>query len=384
MQTYPVVKLYPLHFLLDLSLYYCYTINMVFPIKYTLTPSTLNRLDEISGLREILTRSQVTVSWIPQLGRDAASRIAHASTAIEGNPLTLREVTIVSDGGEIPTRSVKQKQEIVNYLAALRYIVTHAKDLPTVSDILELHSIVGKEYVFELGLGGVFRSEPVAAGKHIAPKATEVPQLVNSMLEWLEEKGKDLPAVIPSAVIHYVFAYIHPFMDGNGRVGRLLADWILYRLAFDRYHIFSVDEFFLQNRDRYYEELQKADESDGVLTTWIEYVAEAVLVTLQNLEKRITALSLDPTLKIELTPNQEKLLHALKVGPMNIREIMEELGVTKSGAHFIISPLIKRNRIEKAGGWKTGKYRLTQNVSMINKKKNNRITLQNKAEKKRS
>jgi Fic family protein len=332
------------------------------PISYTVTPRMLTLLEEISELRTTIEQSRVIVPWIPQLGNDAATRIAHASTAIEGNPLTLKEVKIISNGGDVPTRSQKQQQEILNYLEALRFVVKHAKKLPTQSDLLKLHSILAKGYTLDLGPFGEFRDEPIAVGKHLPPKAHEVPSLIAAMLAWLNKEGKQLPPIIVSAIIHYVFEYIHPFMDGNGRVGRVLAAWILYQRTFDRYHIFSVDEVYLQNRDRYYKELQKVDQANGDLTTWIEYVGEAVLVTLKKLEKRISAIHVVKELNISLTPKQEKLLSLIKENPMNVRDIMQELKVSKPGAYYLLRPLLDSGLVEKAGGYKTGKYRLVSAV----------------------
>lgn len=333
---------------------------MIFPIKYNVTPRFLTLLEEITELKTMIEQSRVIVPWIPQLGNDAASRIAHASTAIEGNPLTLKEVKIVSTGGEVPTRSQRQKQEIINYLEALRFVVKRAKKMPTQSDILKLHAVLAEGYTLERGPFGKFREEQIAVGKHMPPKADEVPKLIEAMIVWLNREGKQLPAVMVSAIIHYVFEYIHPFMDGNGRVGRILAAWILYQRTFDRYHIFSVDEVYLQNRDKYYRELHKVDLSNGDLTTWIEYVGEAVLVTLKNLWKRISAIRADKELNISLTPKQERLLSLIKDTPMNVRDIMRELEVSKPGAYYLLRPLLGSKLIEKAGGYKTGKYRLVQ------------------------
>lgn len=330
------------------------------PVTYTITPRMLTLLEEITALKTMIEQSRVLLPWVPRLGSDAAVRIVHASTAIEGNPLTLNEVRIISSGGEVPTRSHKKKLEILNYLEALRYVAKHAGKTPKNADILKLHAIIANGYALDLGPFGAFRSEPIAVGKHRPPKAQEASKLVLEMLAWLDQEGNHLPAVIASAIIHYQFEYIHPFMDGNGRVGRLLADWILYQRAFDRYHIFSVDEIYLQNRARYYRELQKVDTSNGDLTTWIEYVGEAVLTTLRNLWKRINAVQAAGSLNISLTPRQERLLNLLKDTPMNIREIMQELDVSKPGAHYLLRPLLKSGLVEKAGGYKTGKYRLAQ------------------------
>ncbi len=75
------------------------------------------------------------------------------------------------------------------------------------------------------------------------------------LLEWWNRDSVKLSPVLSSAILHYRFEAIHPFADGNGRTGRALALWELYRRGFDTHHIFSVDEYYWENRPQYYAEL---------------------------------------------------------------------------------------------------------------------------------
>lgn len=77
------------------------------------------------------------------------------------------------------------------------------------------------------------------------------------LLEWWNTKATELSPILSSAILHYRFEDIHPFADGNGRVGRALALWELYRRGFDSHHVFSVHEYYWEDRPSYYAALEQ-------------------------------------------------------------------------------------------------------------------------------
>jgi Fic family protein len=254
----------------------------------------------------------------------------------------------------------RHKNEVLNYLAALRYITDHAgKKALTVNDVLRLHNIVGRD-ALEREPVGAFRDYQVVIRQHRPPKPGDVERLVSALLDWLNGEAKNLPAVISSAVLHYQFEHIHPFGDGNGRVGRLLATWELYRRKIDTYHIFSIDEVYWEGREDYFSALRNVQESGSDLTGWIEYVAGAVVEALEQAWKRVQAIQrMRKAGKEELilTPKQERLLVLLRSTPLSISEIMSELRVTtRAGAHHILKPLVQQGLVARRGGHKTGKF----------------------------
>ncbi|MDH4163601.1 MAG: Fic family protein [Nitrospirota bacterium] len=328
--------------------------------KYTITSRLAGRLERIAELRTEIELSPISVQWTPRLERDAFERLAHTSTAIEGNPLTLKDVEILSRGGDLPMVQRRYKKEVLNYLAALRYITDHSgKKQITVKDILRLHSIVCAD-ALERDPIGAFRDYQVVIRQHRPPKYQEVPRLVGELVDWLNSKAKDLPPVMSSAILHYRFEYIHPFGDGNGRVGRLLATWELYRRNFDTNHIFSIDEVFWEEREKYFGAIRSVQEAGGDMTEWLEYVAAAVFAALSQAWKRLEAIQSKQKGADEgliLTQKQERLLTLLRHAPLGINEIMKELSVTtRAGAHHIIKPLVQHNLVIRKGGHKTGKY----------------------------
>lgn len=180
----------------------------------------------------------------------------------------------------------------------------------------------------------------------------------SGLLDWWNKSSGRWPAAISSAIVHYRFEEIHPFADGNGRTGRTLALWELYRRGFDTHHIFSVDEVYWENRPRYYESLDAVRRSRGDLTGWLEYSAEAIHLTLERVWGRIQHLrGASGPQKLVLRPKQEQLLQMLRDRrAMTPREIWEGIGISKQGAMDIIKPLIAAGMIKRTGTQKSGKY----------------------------
>ena len=184
------------------------------------------------------------------------------------------------------------------------------------------------------------------------------------LLEWWNKATRELSPVLSSSILHYRFEAIHPFADGNGRTGRALALWELYRRGFDTNHIFSVDEYYWEDRPRYYAELQGVRDAGNDLSAWLVYCATGIRQTLERAWIRIQTLQLNTGAKLVLRPKQERLLHLLRDhGSMAPSEIWEALGVSRQGAMDLLRPLLAAGVVEKVGGNKTGRYVLKQSGS---------------------
>lgn len=334
---------------------------MTFSPRFQSTPRLLKILEDSSALKERIQNQGVGVRWVPALQREALARQAHGSTAIEGNPLTLKEVQALAEGKELPHAKPRAVQEVLNYFAALRFVEKQrSANKITVRDVLKLHSIIGRKNALDREPIGLYRPYGVRVGNHVAPPPKAVPKLMSELLDWVNGPGRAWPAVISSGILHYQFENIHPFGDGNGRAGRALATWELYRRRFDTHHIFAVDEVLLEDRPRYYKALQRVRDEDGDMTGWLEFIAEATREALERAWKRLEAVGAGrKSAQIILTPKQEKLLALLREGPLGVKEIQRNLKVTKPGAHHILKPLLKAGLIQRQGGHKTGKYSLT-------------------------
>jgi Fic family protein len=331
---------------------------MAYEPLFTITPKTLKFLEGIASYREKIMAATVQVSWIPTLQRDARVRNSHSSTAIEGNPLSLAEVSLLEEGKKLSTPTERSKQEILNYFAGLRFIEKHSKKKAvTHDDLFHLHSLLSKD-VMDQGEPGKYRTIQVRVGNHVPPPPFMVSGLMYELLRWWNEKSGEWPAVITSGILHYRFEAIHPFADGNGRTGRMLALWELFRRGFDTHHIFSVDEVFWEKRPVYYQNLDLVRKNGEDLTTWLEYNSEAVHVTLERVWERVQRLKGEKSSeKIVLSPRQEKVLGLLRDHKsLSPKEIWEALGITRQGAIKLLDPLVKAGLIERIGSRKMGKY----------------------------
>jgi len=327
--------------------------------QFSITPQVLALVEQAAALRERIQSAAVELSWIPALQKDTRTRNSHASTAIEGNPLTLEQVRALEEGRELSAVETRPKREILNYFAGLRYVEKHAKKKTLRhEDIFDLHRLLAGR-VMDQAKAGRYRTIQVRVGRHYPPAAADVSGLMFELLEWWNKKAPELSPVLSSSILHYQFEWIHPFADGNGRTGRALALWELYRRGFDSHHIFSVDEYYWEDRPAYYRALDAVRDEGGDLTGWLEYCAQGLCRTLDKVWIRVQSYQVKSPGKLVLRPRQEKLLHLLRDhGSMAPSELWAALRISKQGAMDLLRPLIAAGLVEKIGTKKTGRYAL--------------------------
>jgi Fic family protein len=331
---------------------------MSYQPKFTITSRLLTLAQDIAALRERIAGVTIEVPWIPALQKDTRARNTHSSTAIEGNPLTLEQVRAVEEGRTLAAVPDRARREVVNYFAALRHVEKHAgKKAITHEDVLRLHKIIAGR-VMDQGEAGRYRTIRVRVGPYSPPSPELVSGLMFELLEWWNKASGSLTPVLSSAIVHYQFEAIHPFADGNGRTGRALALWELYRRGFDTHHIFSVDEYYWEGRPRYYAALQAVRQQGEDLTSWLEYTAEGLLLTLERAWQRIQHLSArSKGKKLVLRPKQEQLLRLLRErGSLSPKEIWDGVGISRQGAMDLLRPLMEAGLVKREGTRKSGRY----------------------------
>ena len=335
--------------------------SVAYQPQFTITPRLLSLVEIIATLRERIQGAAVELSWVPALQKDTRTRNVHASTAIEGNPLTLAQVRALEEVRELVASDTRSTREVLNYFAGLRYVEKHARKKEIRhEDLFKLHRLLA-DTVMDQGTAGSYRTISVRVGKHSPPAARDVSGLMFELLEWWNKKSVGLSPVLSSAILHYRFEHIHPFADGNGRTGRALALWELYRRGFDSHHIFSVDEYYWEDRPGYYAALGAVRTAGEDLTGWLEYCAEGVHKTLDQVWLRVQSFNLKSPTKLKLRPKQERLLKLLRDhGSMTPSALWKALAVSKQGAMDLLRPLLEAGVVEKLGGKKTGSYSLKQ------------------------
>ncbi len=290
--------------------------NASYQPPHTITSEILNRVAAISetiGRLTVLT-DQARALRLRRINR---VRTIHGSLAIEGNTLSEAQITAILEGKRIiaPPREV---QEVKNALAAYDWFDTWKPEAE--NDLLEAHRILMSGLIDEAGLyrhGGV----GVMAGSqviHMAPPADRVPHLMTDLFGWLA--STDAHPLIASSVFHYEFEFIHPFADGNGRMGRLWQSLILARWN-PLFADIPVESLIFENQAEYYQAIQESTQkSDSA--PFIAFMLRMILDTVTS-----STLEVAP----EVTP-EVRLLSVL-AGEMTRQQIKEALGL-KDDEHF--------------------------------------------------
>jgi Fic family protein len=334
---------------------------MAYEPHFSISPRLLSLVESVAALRERIQSATIELSWVPALQKDTRTRNVHASTAIEGNPLTLEQVRALEEGRELAASDQRSQREVLNYFAGLRYIEKNAnKKVIRHNDVFALHRLLAED-VMDQGQAGRYRTVAVRVGSYVPPPPSDVSGLMFELLEWWGSESSQLSPVLSSAILHYRFEAIHPFADGNGRTGRALSLWELYRRGFDTHHIFSVDEYYWEDRPRYYAALTAVRREGEDLSSWLEYCAEGLRQTLERVWLRVQAFHVKSPEKLVLRPKQERLLQLLRdhrsLAPT---EIWKALDVSRQGAMDLLRPLIAAGLVEKVGTKKSGRYVLRQ------------------------
>jgi Fic family protein len=244
---------------------------------FEITNTMIHEIAEIAELVGKLTSTN-QLSANPTLRRTNRIRTIHGSLAIEQNTLSLEQVTAVLNGKQVlpPPKDiaeVKNAYEIYERLEEL--------DPYSVDDLLTAHGIMTRGLVDE---SGVFRSKPVSVVDqeghvlHFGTLPQYVPNLVMELLDWV--KNSDVHMLIRSCVFHYEFELIHPFANGNGRVGRLWHTLLLskWNPAFAWLPVESI----IHDRQQEYYEAINASNNAGESTVFIEFMLSAIKASLMD------------------------------------------------------------------------------------------------------
>lgn len=322
-------------------------INNTYNPPFEISPNILNLVVEIC---EILTHLKLNPNPIvPHLRKENRIKTIRASLAIENNTLNLEQVTAIIEGKRV-LGNPKEIKEVKNAYNAYEKI-TKFNGL-NVKHLLKAHKLMMSDLIDDNGL---FRSSSVGIVNqkgeviHIAPKAEFVPQLISKLFKWYQTS--QYHPLIKSSVFHYEFEFIHPFSDGNGRLGRmwqskLLGEWN------EIFYFLPIEELIKENQALYYENLAKSDES-GNSTRFIEFILKLIKESLLKLKNDTINDSINDT----INDRQKALLSLLKTNPKITREQMAvQLNLSIITIQRTLDSLIKLEKIKRVGARKNGYY----------------------------
>lgn len=322
---------------------------MSYQPPYTITSKILQHVADIVAL---LTRWQISsqASLTPQLRRNNRIRTIQASLAIENNSLSIDQVTAVLDGKPV-LGLPREIQEVRNAFAAYEQLPHWKAELE--ADCLTAHGLLMAGLVDEAGVYrnsgvGIYNNQTLV---HMAPPASRVSALMADLLSWLASNA--VHPLIASCVFHYEFEFIHPFADGNGRMGRLWQTLILSQwqplLAY-----LPVESIVRDRQAAYYQALADADNLANS-TPFIEFMLQALLDALTEvLAKTSEKVSIKASEK-----TSEKILVLIAENPLlTIAELAEVIGVTERSIERNLKKLQAEQRLSRNGPAKGGYWLL--------------------------
>ncbi len=320
---------------------------MLIPTKYRLTPQISQFLQQIEAAKEVIDSINIPPEIEANIRRQSTLKSSLFSARIEGNTLNLEELT------KEPSKSQK-KLEVFNILNALNWINSKKIGNFTIQDIFELHKMVMEELIeknslgkFRTEVGAIFNSAGIVV--YLPPRPGQVLSLIEKLVDFINSKDEQFIPV-KASLSHYTFEKIHPFLDGNGRVGRLLLQSILTRDGYGMKGIFPLEEYLDNHRGEYYSSLE-ANEKD--VTPYIEFMLEAmantaILVKQQIMDKKETS----P--QDFLLPRRAEILNIIKDQSMVNFDTLRRrfLLVNERTLRYDLKYLVDRNLIRKLGSTK--------------------------------
>ena len=298
---------------------------------FHMTDKMTSLIAEISEqVGRITVLQEGTIS--PHLRRENRIRTIHSSLAIEHNSLSLEQVTAILDGNPNEIKEVQNAYEAYELMLRL--------DPSSVDDLLKAHKLMMNELVpengkFRSGGVGVFDGEVLI---HMAPPAEFVPEHIHNLFAWYQTS--ELHTLIKSAVFHYEFEFIHPFADGNGRMGRMWHSLLLGKWK-ELFFWLPIEELIQSRQKEYYDALGEADkqaDSAGFVELMLEIIRDSLK------EVTVVGRSTDQ----DKTP-LERLLSALGDDTLSAAELMERLGLSHRPTFRknYLNPALEHNLIER-------------------------------------
>lgn len=317
---------------------------------FTITSSVLNQVVEIGELLGLCAAHSGRTS--PLLRKENRIRTIQASLAIEHNSLTTGQVTAIMDGKRILAPE-KDIQEVRN--AILAYEQLSSWKPWKLNDLLSAHRILMAGLVDNPGMlrkgdVGVYRGSQLV---HMAPPASQMNRLMDDLLGWLKET--DLHPLIASSVFHYEFEFIHPFSDGNGRMGRLWQTLILSHWRPELAWL-PVETLIHFQQARYYKILGECDRASDC-TAFIEFMLQNIAEALR--EGIAAPLAMSEKMSEEMSEKESSILQLLTVQPkMTTAMLASVLGVTPRTVERYISTLQMKGKLKREGAKKGGSWQV--------------------------
>ncbi len=291
----------------------------VYKPPFQMTDKITNLVAAISeqiGRIKVLSQGNLN----PHLRKENRIRTIHSSLAIEHNSLSIEQVTAIIDGKRI-LGNPNEIKEVQN--AYQTYDMMRTFNPYSVEDLLKAHRLMMQGLIpengrFRSGGVGIFDGDVVV---HMAPPAYLMPGEIQDLFDWVQRS--EMHPLIKSAIFHYEFEFIHPFADGNGRIGRMWHSMLLGAWH-ELFYWLPIEELIRSRQEAYYDALGASDKK-GDSSPFVELMLEIILDTLAETEV-VGSAAADSGQQVP--PNVAKLLEALNGDTLSAAELMARLGLS--------------------------------------------------------
>lgn len=308
----------------------------------------ISRISEKIGEINSLESSPQNV----RLRKQNRIKTIHSSLAIENNSLSLEQITAIIEGKRV-LGNPNEIQEVKNALQAYDLLMTlnpyEEKDLLKAHRLM-MQDLVSRNGKYRTDGVGIFDGNQIV---HLAPPAGRVPELMADLFEWL--KTSDVHPLIKSCIFHYEFEFIHPFQDGNGRMGRLWQTVILKNWK-EVFAWLPVETLIKENQEEYYKALNSSDNAADS-TEFTEFMLSVFLKTIEEIISSEQKVTIKVTTKV--TINQQKIIEAVKKNPLVTQEeLVNIVGITRKSIIQNMKKLQENGLLKRIGSNKNGRWQV--------------------------
>ncbi len=325
------------------------------PINHAWQINDMELISLLSRADRALGKFDMFSEYVPDIGRFIRmhqTKEATQSTKIEGTQTNIEEVLM--DQKDVSSNRQEDWREVHNYIDAMNYAIVRLEELPFSGKLIrEVHALLlkgvrgkdkkpGEFRISQNWIGGTSLNDAV----FIPPVHEDVPELMNDIEKFIHNEELAIPELIKIGIIHYQFETIHPFLDGNGRVGRLLITLYLLKKGLLKNPILYMSDFFERNRRLYYDNLMLV-RTEGNLTQWLKFFLAGVIeISEKGCETFDAILKLQNKTEQELLKlgkryaNAHKLIDHMYVNPIvTALEASQLLGISLVATYNLMAEL---------------------------------------------
>lgn len=341
------------------------------PLNRSWTIDNMEVQQLLSEADRKLGRLDMYAEYVPNLDLFISMHVvreATQSSRIEGTHTRIEEALL--DREEIPAEERNDWEEVQNYISAMHHAVDALNRLPFSTRLIrEAHRVLMQGVRGQNKQPGAFRTSQNWIGgasprdaQFVPPVHTSIGDLMSDLEKFAHNQEHFMPALLKTALVHYQFETIHPFLDGNGRVGRLLIPLQLVDQGILKRPILYMSDFFERNRSHYYDNLMRVRESDD-LAQWFKFFLVGVIETAEHgIETFDAILKLQEEVDEMVEPlgsraeNARRVIRSIYARPIiDANQVADVTGLSMSSTYRLIADMEEIGLLTKILGGKRGR-----------------------------